>query len=133
MNGWLHDGTPVINSVCYGPANDTSKGHYLYYYRDHLQPTDPAGDLAQRIAWSATHGTDSASTLGVTVNSHETATFILAFGGLGLYGGHDDFFLFIQRVASALGAFPDGDKYEIVGAQEMARLARQAGERRSNC
>lgn len=42
----LKDGvTPVINSVCVGPQNDTSDGHYLYYYRDHLNATDPERDL----------------------------------------------------------------------------------------
>ena len=30
LNGHLSDGTPVINSVCFGPANDTSGGHYLW-------------------------------------------------------------------------------------------------------
>jgi len=31
VNYRLHDGTPVINSVCIGPSNnDTSNGHYLY-------------------------------------------------------------------------------------------------------
>ena len=50
---WLKDGTPVINSVCVGPANDTSNGHYLYYFRDTLNKTDPGKDLAGRIAWAA--------------------------------------------------------------------------------
>ena len=60
--------------------------------------------------------------------------FVLAFGGLGLYGGHDDFFLFLRRVMYHLHAKPvgaagpaGGRRYEAVGAQEMARLATEAG------
>jgi hypothetical protein len=42
VNGWLSDRTPVITSVCVGPAGDASDGHYIYYYRDHLNKTDEA-------------------------------------------------------------------------------------------
>ena len=70
--------------------------------------------------------------------------FVLAFGGLGLYGGHDDFFLFLQRVmghlhssssssssgAAAAVAAAGRRQYRAVGAQEMVRLATQAGEAR---
>ena len=74
---------------------------------------------------------------------------MLAFGGLGLYGGHDDFFLFLQRVmghlhssssrsrssssssgAAAAVAAAGRRQYRAVGAQEMVRLATQAGEAR---
>ena len=65
--------------------------------------------------------------------------FIAVFGGLGLYGGHDDFFLFLQRVmahlhsssssgAAAAVAAAGKRQYRAVGAQEMARLATQAGQ-----
>ena len=52
------------------------------YYRNWLDKTDPAADLASRIRWVA--------------SQYAPPTFILVFGGLGLYGGHDDFFLFLQ-------------------------------------
>jgi hypothetical protein len=45
-------GTPILNSVCVGPPGDTSDGHYLYYYRDHLNVSDPALDLAKKIQWA---------------------------------------------------------------------------------
>jgi hypothetical protein len=121
VNGWLPDGTPILNSVCVGPPGDTSDGHYLYYYRDHLNTSDPALDLAGKIRWA--------------VHRYATADrpfFLLAFGGLGLYGGHDDLFLFLQRVMGHLHEVPatgaSGWRYRAVGAQEMARLARQAAE-----
>ena len=102
----------MICSVCRGPANDTSKGHYLYYFRDHLDAgADPATCLAGRIQWAArTHAARNGAPL-----------FLLIFGGLGLYGGHDDYFLFLARVLSHLD-----DRFVPVGAQAMARLARQA-------
>lgn len=48
MNSWLGNGSgggarpAVINSICAGPPDDDSEGHYIYYYRDHLNKTDPA-------------------------------------------------------------------------------------------
>ena len=52
VNGWLDDGTPVINSVCQGPpATDDTDGHFIYYYRDHLKRSDEALDLADKIRW----------------------------------------------------------------------------------
>ena len=130
LNGYLPDGTPVINSVCYGPpATDTSNGHYLYYYRDHLNATDAEGDLAARIMWAAAQqrGEQAAAAAAEgEEEGEEGASFILVFGGLGLYGGHDDFHLFLQRVMGRLAAARPG-VYEAVGAQEMARLAREAG------
>ena len=61
--------------------------------------------------------------------------FVLAFGGLGLYGSHDDFFLFLRRLMDHLHAkLPvgvvgpmGGRQYVGIGAQEMARLATEAG------
>ena len=56
-----------------------------------MNTSDPALDLADKIRWS--------------VGRYATADrpfFVLAFGGLGLYGGHDDFFLFLQRVMGHL-------------------------------
>jgi hypothetical protein len=61
---WLRDGTPVLNSLCTGPVSNSSTGpchdsnghcqdsHYLYYYRDHLNQTHPAADLASRLTWA---------------------------------------------------------------------------------
>ena len=108
--------------LCTGPAaNDTSNGHYLYYYRSGLDPQNPAGDLANRIAWAAK---EYAAPAGQPL-------FLLVFGGLGLYGGHDDFFLFVQRVMDNLRAHDAaGDVFEVVGAQELARLARHVGASR---
>lgn len=111
INYWLSDGTPVINSVCHGPANDTSDGHYLYYYRSHLNEMDSSADLASRIEWASTHYKEPNKPL-----------FLVIFGGLGLYGGNDDFFLFLQRTFSHI----ESDKYVAVGAQEFARLALSA-------
>jgi len=45
--------------------------------------------------------------------------------GLGLYGGHDDFFLFLQRVMEKLDS-----SFEVVGAEEAARLAHEVHHRR---
>lgn len=128
----LKDGvTPVINSVCIGPKqNDTSDGHYLYYYRDHLNQSDPAGDLAHRIAWAATHyspGGSSSNGGGGGGSLDADPVFLLVFGGLGLYGGHDDFFLFLQNVMMSLHVM-DADRFVAVGAPEMTRLARSAAE-----
>ena len=124
VNGWLQDGTPILNSVCVGPPGDTSDGHYLYYYRDHLNASDPALDLADKIRWVVRR-----------YAIPDRPFFVLAFGGLGLYGGHDDFFLFLQRVmrhleeTSPVGRrnASNGWRYQAVGAQEVARLATQAG------
>ena len=116
LNWWLPDGTPVINSQCMGPADDTSNGHYLYYYRGSLDAADPAADMADRIRWTVAENREEGEPL-----------FVLAFGGLGLYGGHDNFFLFLRRVMALL----DPAVFSAVGAQEMARLARAAGQARA--
>lgn len=115
VNTWLEDGTPVINSVCDGPGQ---AGNYLFYYRSTLDPTHPAADLATRIRWAATQYGQPGQPL-----------FLLAFGGLGVYGGYGDFFLFLQSVMADLAAASaDGSprKYIAVGAHELARLARLA-------
>ena len=65
------------------PGNHSSDGHYLYYYRDRLDPEDPAGDLASRIAWAASSPN---SPSGARIAStRQSPQFILVFGGLGLY------------------------------------------------
>lgn len=115
LNFYLPDGTPVVNSVCHGPPqNDTSNGHYLYYYRSGLNATDPAADFASRIRWAANEFKEEGRPL-----------FLLLFGGLGLYGGNEDIFLFLNRTLKLLAA--DGDvPVTPVGAQEFARLAIEA-------
>ena len=55
--------------------------------------------------------------------------FLLVFGGLATYGGESDFFLFLQNVLGYLEGL-DPDRFVTVGAQEIVRLARAAGERR---
>jgi len=110
INICLNDGTPVINSVCVGPKNnDTTDGHYLYYYRDHLNKTDPVHDFVEKVKWASNH-----------YKSKDQALFLLAYGGLGLYGGHNDIFIFIQNVMRELG-----EDYIVIGAQEMVRLAKE--------
>ena len=112
INICLEDGTPVINSVCEGPkGNDTTNGHYLYYYRDHLDKKDPVGDFVEKVRWAASHYKKPGEPL-----------FLLAYGGLGLYGGHDDFFLFVQRVMDDLKS---SGKFVVVGAQELVRMAKK--------
>ncbi len=110
INFWLSDGTPVINSVCNGPKNDTSNGHYLYYYRNYLNQTEPKKDLAGRITWASNHYKKSNEPL-----------FLLIFGSLGLYGGNSDVFTFLSDVIDLL----EPNKYEVVGSWEMSRLARE--------
>ena len=112
INTWLpNNGSVVVSSVCTGPpGNDTSNGHYLYYYRDHLNQTAPEADLAWRIQWASKK-----------FKKEGEALFLLVFGGLGLYGGHADVFQFLTGVMEDL----DGG-FVAVGAQEMARLALEA-------
>ena len=110
INTWLDNGTPVINSVCVGPRN-TTDGHFLYYYRGSLNQTDPAGDLAGRI-----------ETAAVEHKEKGHALFMVVFGGLGLYGHEDNFFLFLRRVMGHLGT-----DFVAVGAHELARLAHEGG------
>jgi hypothetical protein len=115
VNFWLSDGTPVFNSLCHGPPSDPDR-HYLYYYRGFLNTTDPAADLASRVTWAATHRRPLSN----------EPMFLLLFGGLGLYGGDDDFFLFIQRMHQHLNS-----SFVIIGAEEAARLARELHTRRT--
>lgn len=112
---WLTDGTPVFNSVCRGPvprnATTGADRHFLFYYRDYLDVLDPAADLADRIAWAATHKRGSTPT---------DPLFLVVFGGLGEWGGNDDLFKFMHRVLEHL----DPDVFEIVGAREAALMAK---------
>ena len=115
VNNWLADGTPVINSVCSGPSNPTN---YMYYYRGNLNATDPEGDLAQRILWA----TGQYAVPGRPL-------FLNLFGGLDVYGGHGDFFVFVRSVMKILETAPKialPRKFVVVGAPELARLARLA-------
>lgn len=109
---WLRDGTPVLNSVCTGPGNDTSNGHYLYYYHDHLNKTDLAGDLASHIRWAR-------ESYGVPGEP----TFLLLYGGL---GSADDFFRLQTMAITLLASIDPGGNYQVIGSAELARLARQA-------
>eukprot|EP00040_Diaphanoeca_grandis_P006152 m.36176 g.36176 ORF g.36176 m.36176 type:complete len:612 (-) comp17272_c0_seq1:148-1983(-) len=111
INTWLpNNGAVVVSSVCKGPVgNDTTNGHFLYYYRDHLSPTEPEADLAWRISWAAEKFKQEGRPL-----------FLLVFGGLGLYGGHKDIFTFLAEVVRNL----DSKTFVAVGAQEMARLVK---------
>lgn len=126
VNDALPNGTPIVNSVCYGPHNST-RGHYLYYYRGQLNQTDPSGDLASRMLWAASEFYGAK-----TVDSSGQPHVMLLFGGLGLYGGHDDYFLFMQRVMEQIAASgsPDADRFELVGAADMVRLVHDATSRR---
>ena len=117
INFWLGDGTPVINSVCVGPKNDTSNGHYLYYYRNYLNQTEPKKDLASRISWASNHYKKPSEPL-----------FLLIFGSLGVYGGNSDVFTFLSDVIDSL----DENKYEVVGSWEMSRLARELYYQKNN-
>lgn len=134
INTWIEPNGPlVVSSVCNGPANnDTTNGHYLYYYRSYLSAHDPAADLAWRIRWAADK-----------YKVADKPLFLQIYGGLGLFGGKDDLFLFVERVlkhdalrsvegtrqgaaTTSTGAIA---KIVAVGAQEMARLAREAHTR----
>ena len=89
---WLDDGTPVINSVCAGPGDDTN---FLYYFGDSLNKSAPGLDLAkvgdltlfeacdfvlcrssmmsQRIEWAVEQYAEEGKPV-----------FLMAFGGLGV-------------------------------------------------
>ena len=108
---WLEDGTPVINSVCSGPG---SSSNFLFYYGDSLNKSAPALDLARRIEWATERYAEEGKPL-----------FLLAFGGLGVFGGLGDFFQMLQDTMAAL---PQGGNREfvVVGGDEFGRLARLA-------
>ena len=108
---WLDDGTPVINAVCSGPA---SRSNFLFYYGDSLNKSAPALDLASRIEWATEQHAEEGKPL-----------FLLAFGGLGVFGGLGDFFQLLQDCISAL---PKGGarKFHVVGGDEFGHLARMA-------
>jgi hypothetical protein len=80
----------------------------LYYYQ--LDAKDPVGDIQRRIEAIAA--------------SQEPPYFILCYGGLGYGLPGTRLIDVVQGVQSRLPA----DKFEIVGMQDMAVLARQAGQ-----
>jgi hypothetical protein len=108
---WLRDGTPVINSVCSGPG---SSSNFLFYYGDSLNKSAPALDLARRIEWAAQEYAEEGKPL-----------FLLAFGGLGVFGGLGDFF---EMLHDCIAALPQNGsrKFVVVGGDELGRLARMA-------
>ena len=77
--------------------------------------------------WASEHYGGGAAGGGgrAAVAAESDPVFLLVFGGLGLYGGHDDFFLFLQRVMARLSS-----EFVVVGAPEMTRLARAAATAR---
>ena len=85
-------------------------------YRDHLNKTDPVHDFVEKVKWASNH-----------YKSKDQALFLLAYGGLGLYGGHNDIFIFIQNVMRELG-----EDYIVIGAQEMVRLAKEQCKKSSS-
>ena len=96
-NFWLQDGTPVVSS-------NTS----LFYFDEDdggLDPACPSCDFADRIRRVAAQGEQ----------------FVLTYGGLG--GAADPFFALLQNATARLES---GGEFLVVGAQEMARLAREA-------
>ena len=104
------DGTPIICS---------SESLFYYQYHQHgLNKTCPACDLASRIRRVA--------------KVHKPPFFVLTYGGL--WAGGDipgstgskispleEFFTLLKDTEARLG-----DDFEVVGAQEMARLSRAA-------
>ena len=106
-NQWLGDGTPVVCSV---PG--------LFYYNAHFWPKDQwlksADDLAGRIRRE--------------VAALPAPAFVLAYGGLKWTSDATDpqmdFFTLQKATLDVLG-----DDFVVVGAQEMARLSREAAGR----
>ena len=107
-NRWLDDGTPVVCS---------HEGLFYYaasfWHKDlQLNASHPAADLAGRIRAEA-------------ARVPTTPAFVLAYGGLRWTSAADvpsmDFYTLQQDALDLLG-----DDFVVVGAQEMARLARSA-------
>ena len=98
-NFWLDDGTPVVSS-------NTS---LFYFDQDDggLDPACPSCDFANRIRAVAAEGAGN--------------QFVLTYGGLG--SAADPFFELMRNTTASLER--DG-AFVVVGAQEMARLARDA-------
>jgi len=137
---WLRDGTPVLNSLCTGPVSNSSTGpchdsnghcqdsHYLYYYRDHLNQSDPAADLAGRLTWARKTYRRPGQPMFLLVCEQKKKTNVrtvhadfsnaCADGGL---GDHNDFFS-LQEEALGMLDFP----YQVLRSAELARLARDA-------
>lgn len=119
----------------------------LYYFRNYLNQSDPARDLAKRIQWAAATKRTPPTTTASTAPSYEppatSPLFLLVFGGL-VWAGEaseqvpqgvppprtpanaQDYFEFLHE---ALAHLPP-DRFEVIGAQEAARLMRQVA--RSN-
>eukprot|EP00931_Biecheleriopsis_adriatica_P102528 TRINITY_DN77484_c0_g1_i1.p1 TRINITY_DN77484_c0_g1~~TRINITY_DN77484_c0_g1_i1.p1 ORF type:complete len:600 (+),score=107.81 TRINITY_DN77484_c0_g1_i1:26-1801(+) len=105
LNNWQRDGTPVVCT----PDNDP----WLFYYADGLNKTCPSCDLAERIKKHA--------------EKYEPPVFVNTYGGLHWTANAQEplkeFWTLLQDTMSKLG-----DEYVVIGAQEMARLARQLHE-----
>ena len=101
LNWWLEDGTPVVSS-----------NQSLFYYLEDdggLDKECPSCDLAQRVRSIAARGNQ----------------FVLAYGGLGW--AEVPFFDLMRNTSTLLAA----DEIVVVGAQELARLATDAGQARA--
>ena len=101
-NMWQPDGTPVVCT----PSTDPS----LFYFSGGLDRECPSCDLASRITAHA--------------KLHTPPFFINTYGGLHWTANAVDpkkeFWQLLQDTVSLLG-----EKFEIIGAQEMARLSRE--------
>lgn len=96
-------GTPLICS---------SGRPRLFYYSGSLNPLCPSCTLAERIRTAATR--------------HPPPFFVLVYGGLQAFGGSEkksprNFFTLQTDAMRRLG-----EGFEVIGASEMARLAREA-------
>ena len=99
----LSDGTPLI---C------TSGNPSLFYYSKSLNATCPSCDLAARIK--------------DTAHRHPPPYFVLVYGGLQAFGGSEqkskkNFFPLVGNTIQRLG-----DDFVVIGASELARLARES-------
>ena len=103
-NMWQPDGTPVICT----PSSEPS----LFYYSGGLDTKCPSCDLASRIKAHA--------------RRLEPPFFINAYGGLHWTANTVDpkkqFWQLLRDTTTILG-----DEFEIIGAQEMARLSKELG------
>jgi hypothetical protein len=97
--------------VCSGPD---SASNFLFYYGDSLNKSAPALDLARRIEWATEQFAEDGKPL-----------FLLAFGGLGVFGGLGDFFELLQDCMAALPK-SGPRKFVVVGGDDFSSLARLA-------
>lgn len=102
LNMWQDDGTPIICTG--GPP-------YLFYFADGLDKKCPSCDFASRIETVA--------------KRHKPPFFLTTYGGLHWTSAAQEpkkeFWTLLHDTMSRLG-----DDYVAIGAQEMARLSRQA-------